>query len=115
MTRAYNELEDHYNRYHRDGLIFVANRGSVWHTDASCYRLQNCYFRDLWGCQTCAQDVMTPHIQNEHGVTLENAITQWLVTAQFFDAANHDNPMFQVVPGGGSASSAGAAESSAPT
>eukprot|EP00435_Cladocopium_sp_Y103_P045503 s829_g13.t1 len=39
MTRAYNELEHHYNRYHRHGEIFVANRGAVWHWDGTAARL----------------------------------------------------------------------------
>eukprot|EP00435_Cladocopium_sp_Y103_P049553 s4_g15.t1 len=71
MTRAYNELEHHYNRYHRHGEIFVANRGAVWHWDGTCYKLQTATVRELWPCTSCANDVMTPHIPNEHGVSLE--------------------------------------------
>eukprot|EP00435_Cladocopium_sp_Y103_P005328 s3265_g1.t1 len=91
MTRAYNELEHHFNRYHRNGEIHVANRGAVWHWDGMCYKLQNATVRELWPCTTCANDVMTPHIRNEQGVTLENAITGWLVSAEFFDTSVADN------------------------
>ena len=110
MNRAHNELEHHFNRYHRNGEIFVANRGTVWHTDGGCYHLHNSFVRELWPCQACAQDVMTPHIRNENGVTLHNAITGWLVSAQFFDTSNADYPMFPVVPG---AAPSGAAPSTA--
>ena len=54
---------------------------------------------------------MTPHIRNENGVTLHNAMTGWLVSAQFFGTSNADYPMFPVVPGAaptGAASSAAA-------
>ena len=110
MNRAHNELEHHFNRYHRNGEIFVANRGTVWHTDGGCYHLHNSFVRELWPCQACAQDVMTPHIRNENGVTLHNAMTGWLVSAQFFDTSNADYPMFPVVPG---AAPSGAAPSTA--
>eukprot|EP00435_Cladocopium_sp_Y103_P069400 s159_g33.t1 len=70
MTRAYNELEHHHNRYHRHGEIFVANRGTVWHWDGTCYKLQNATVRELWPCTSCANDVMTPHIPDEFGVSL---------------------------------------------
>ena len=110
MNRAHNELEHHFNRYHRNGEICVANRGTVWHTDGGCYHLHNSFVRELWPCQACAQDVMTPHIRNENGVTLHNAMTGWLVSAQFFDTANADYPMFPVVPG---AAPSGAAPSTA--
>eukprot|EP00435_Cladocopium_sp_Y103_P043815 s132_g12.t1 len=114
MTRAYNELEHHYNRYHRQGEIFVANRGTVWHWDGTCYKLQNATVRELWPCTTCANDVMTPHIPNEHGVSLENSITGWLVSADSFDASAVDRPMFpmEVDVTSGPASSTGAAGSS---
>eukprot|EP00435_Cladocopium_sp_Y103_P033828 s755_g8.t1 len=46
MTPAYNELEHHYNRYHRQGEVFVANRGAVWHWDGMCYKLQNATVRE---------------------------------------------------------------------
>ena len=116
MNRAHNELEHHYNRYHRNGEICVANRGTVWHTDGGCYHLHNSFVRELWPCQACAQDVMTPHIRNENGVTLHNAMTGWLVSAQFFDTSNADYPMFPVVPGAaptGAAPSSGSAPSNA--
>ena len=110
MNRAHNELEHHFNRYHRNGEITVANRGTVWHTDGGCYHLHNSFVRELWPCQACAQDVMTPHIRNENGVTLHNAMTGWLVSAQFFDTSNADYPMFPVVPG--AAPTSGSADAS---
>jgi uncharacterized membrane-anchored protein YhcB (DUF1043 family) len=110
MNRAHNELEHHFNRYHRNGEIFVENRGTVWHTDGGCYHLHNSFVRELWPCQACAQDVMTPHIRNENGVTLHNAMTGWLVSAQFFDTSNADYPMFPVVPG--AAPTSGSADAS---
>ena len=54
---------------------------------------------------------MTPHIRNENGVTLHNAMTGWLVSAQFFDTSNADYPMFPIVPG--AAPSSGSAPSNA--
>eukprot|EP00435_Cladocopium_sp_Y103_P003794 s3378_g1.t1 len=94
MTRAYNELEHHHNRYHRHGEIFVANRGAVWHWDGTCYKLQNATVRELWPCTSCANDVMTPHIPDEYGVSLENSITGWLVSADTFDTSAVDRPLF---------------------
>eukprot|EP00435_Cladocopium_sp_Y103_P068770 s412_g32.t1 len=114
MTRAYNELEHHHNRYHRHGEVFVANRGAVWHWDGTCYKLQNATVRELWPCTSCANDVMTPHIPDEYGVSLENSITGWLVSADTFDTSAVDRPLFpmEVDVTSGPASSIGAAGSS---
>eukprot|EP00435_Cladocopium_sp_Y103_P060878 s209_g22.t1 len=107
VRRAYNEVVQHFMRYHHTSNVHVAARGAVWHQLGDCYQLHNSQVRTLFPCQMCACETVTPYIVDGSGTTLQQDLNSWLVNAEFFDSTEIDDIMFPQT-GGASASATGA-------